>query len=127
MIGYQTNELPGFFTAETGVRLDVTAAAPDEIVAMFRAHRSLGRSQAMLVVQPPPAAFALPRARVEAAVDEAQRDARKNDIRGAAVTPYLLAAVTRLTGGSSLTANLALLEQNASLAGSLATLCSAPE
>ncbi len=127
VIGYQTNELPGFFTAETGVRLDVTAATPHEIVAMFRAHRSLGRSQAMLVVQAPPAAFALPRARVEAAVDEAQRDARKNDIRGGAVTPYLLAAVTRLTGGSSLTANLALLEQNASLAGSLATLCSAPE
>jgi pseudouridine-5'-phosphate glycosidase len=127
VIGYQTNELPGFFTAETGIRLDVTAATPGEIVAMFRAHRSLGRSQAMLVVQAPPAAFALPRARVEAAVEEAQRDARRNGIRGAAVTPYLLAAVTHLTGGSSLTANLALLEQNASLAGSLATLCSAPE
>ena len=127
VIGFQTNELPGFFTAETGIRLDVTAATPGEIVAMFRAHRSLGRSQAMLVVQPPPPAFALPRARVEAAVENAQRDARRNGIRGAAVTPYLLAAVTHLTGGSSLTANLALLEQNASLAGSLATLCSAPE
>ena len=63
----------------------------------------------------------------EASDDEAQLDARKNGIRGAALTPFLLAAVTRLTAGTSLTANLALLEQNASLAGSLATLCSAPE
>ena len=92
---------------------------------MFRTHRALGRSQSVLVVQPPPPAHALPRARVEAAVDEAQRDARQGGIRGAAVTPFLLAAVTRLTGGSSLTANLALLEQNAALAGSLATAYSA--
>jgi pseudouridine-5'-phosphate glycosidase len=127
VIGYQTSELPGFFTAETGIRLGVTAESSAEIVAMFRAHRSLGRTQSMLVVQAPPAEFALPRKRVEAAVDEAQRDARKNGIQGAAVTPYLLAAVTHLTGGSSLTANLALLEQNAALAGSLATLCSAAE
>ena len=127
VIGYQTDELPGFFTAETGIRLGATATTAEEIVSMFRTHRALGRSQAVLVVQPPPPAHALPRARVEAAVDEAQRDARENGIRGAAVTPFLLAAVTRLTGGSSLTANLALLEQNAALAGSLATVYSARE
>jgi pseudouridine-5'-phosphate glycosidase len=127
VIGYRTNELPGFFTAETGIRLDTTATRPEEIVAMFRAHRLLGRSQSMLVVQAPPAEFALARRQVDAAVDEALRDAQKNEIRGAAATPYLLAAVTRLTGGGSLAANLALLEQNAALAGSLATLCSAPE
>lgn len=127
VIGYQTDELPGFFTAETGIRLSATATTPEEVVATFRAHRALGRSQSLIVVQPPPPDFALPRARVEAAVEEAQRDALKSAIRGAAVTPFLLAAVTRLTDGSSLTANLALLEQNASLAGLLATLCAAPE
>jgi len=127
VIGYQTDEFPGFFTAETGIRLGATATTIEEIVSMFRTHRALGRSQAVLVVQPPPAAHALPRARVEAAVDEAQRDARRNGIRGAAVTPFLLAAVTRLTDGSSLTANVALLEQNAALAGCLATVYSSRE
>ena len=127
VIGYQTDEFPGFFTAETGIRLGASATSAEEIVSMFRTHRALGRSQSMLVVQPPPAAHALPRARVEAAVDEAQRDARQNGIRGAAVTPFLLAAVTRLTDGSSLTANLALLEQNASLAGCLAAVYSSRE
>jgi pseudouridine-5'-phosphate glycosidase len=127
VIGYRTNELPGFFTAETGIRLDATAASVAEIAAMFRVHRSLGRSQSMLVVQAPPAAHALPRWRVEAALEGALQDARNSGIRGAEVTPYLLGAITRMTGGSSLTANLALLEQNAALAGSLATVCSAEE
>ena len=127
VVGYRTSELPGFFTAETGIPLHVTADSVEEIAVMYGAHRALGRSQSMLVVQPPPAEHALPRARVEAAVKRAEEDARQNEIRGAAVTPYLLAAVTRLTEGSSLVANLALLEQNAALAGSLATVCSAPE
>lgn len=123
VIGYRTDELPGFFTVETGIRLSARVDEPDEIVAAFRAHRALGRMESILVVQPPPAAYALPRERVDEAVREAQSEARVAGIRGAAVTPYILAAVTRLTGGSSLAANLALLEQNAALAGEIATIC----
>jgi pseudouridine-5'-phosphate glycosidase len=123
VIGYRTDELPGFFTAETGIRLDTRADSVEEIATMFRVHRALGRPQSMLVVQAPPAEHALPRAAVEAAVARAQAEARESGIRGAAVTPYLLAAVTRLTSGSSLTVNLALLEQNAALAGALAVAC----
>jgi pseudouridylate synthase len=123
VVGYRTDELPGFFTAGTGLRLDYTASGAAEIAAMFRAHRALGRPQSMLVVQPPPAEHALDRGAVDAAVESAQRAARSDGIRGAAVTPYLLAAVTRLTGGTSLAANLALLEQNAALAAEIATMC----
>ena len=78
----------------------------------------------MLVVQPPPKEFSLDRTRVDTAVREARREAAENDVRGARVTPFLLGAVTRLTGGSSLDANLALLERNAELAGAIATMCS---
>ena len=124
VIGYRTEELPGFFTAETGIRLDTTADRADEIAAMFLAHLSLGRRQAMLVVQAPPASTALSRRSVERAVSEAQEDARQNGVRGSAVTPYLLAAITRLTDGQSLAANLSLLERNAALAGELAVICS---
>ena len=124
VVGYRTDELPGFFTAGTGIRLDARADEPHEIAALFEAHRSLGRTQSLLVVQPPPAEFALERAHVDSAVSEAQADARTAGIRGAAVTPFLLAAVMRLTGGKSLDANLALLEQNAALAGEIATICS---
>jgi pseudouridine-5'-phosphate glycosidase len=123
IVGYRTGELPGFFASETGISLDLRADDVTEIVALWRAHRSLGRTQSLLVVQPPPPEYAIPRADVEAAVSAAQNDARREGIAGARMTPFLLAAVTRLTGGSSLAANLALLEQNASLAGDIARVC----
>lgn len=123
VVGYRTRELPGFFTAETGIELDTSVDDVREIVEIFRASQKLSRTQAILVVQAPPAAFALDRGKVEAAVDGALAEIARDGIRGAGVTPYLLGAVTRLTGGSSMTANLALLEQNAALAGQIATMC----
>ena len=65
--------------------------------------RALGRSQAILVVQPPPAGVALARDPVDAAVVTALEDGRRSGIRGVAVTPYLLAAVERSTGGTIVT------------------------
>jgi pseudouridine-5'-phosphate glycosidase len=124
VLGYRTDQLPGFFTAETGIPLDVVVESASEIAEVYAAHRRLGRSQSIVVVQPPPTAHALPRTRVEAAVQQAQRDARAAGIRGAAVTPFLLAAVTRLTDGGSLAANIALLEQNAALAAEIALVSS---
>ena len=125
VVGFQTDELPGFFTAETGIRLDTRADDPSQIVTMFRAHRSLGRMQSILVVQRPPASHALDRVAVERAVAHAQAEATKAGVTGREVTPYLLAAVTRLTGGGSLEANLMLLERNSEVAGEIATICCA--
>jgi pseudouridine-5'-phosphate glycosidase len=122
IVGYRTNELPGFFFAETGIQLDTRVDDVSEIVAIYRAHRALGRTHSLLVVRPPPVEHALARVQVETAVQEAQADARRDGIHGAAVTPYLLAAVNRLTEGGSLAANLSLLEQNAALAGEIATM-----
>ena len=68
----------------------------------------------------PPADVALPGELVDGAVVTAIEEARRSDIRGAAVTPFLLAAVERATGGRSLRTNLGLLEANAELAGEIA-------
>lgn len=120
VLGYGTDELPGFYTAKTGIRLSARADTPDDVARVWLAQRSLGRPQALLVVQPPPAEFALDHSVVEGAVRAALGDAAMADVRGAAVTPYLLDRVTRLTGGRTLQANLALLEANAALAGKVA-------
>ena len=127
IVGYRTDEFPGFYTAETGIKLDTRMDDVADIVALYRAHRGLGRTQSILVVQPPPAAHALARSSVESAVRQAQLEAQRDGIHGANVTPYLLAAVNRLTNGGSLVANLALLEQNAALAGEIATMCGGPK
>ena len=120
VIGYRTDELPGFFTTTTGYRLGARADTPEEIAAIFRAGRALGRSQAVLVVQPPPADVALPAELVEGAVHGALAEARASGIRGAATTPFLLAAVMKATEGRSLSTNLGLLRENATLAGRIA-------
>jgi pseudouridine-5'-phosphate glycosidase len=120
VVGYRSWDLPGFYTAETGLRVPARAESPEEIAHMFRAHRALERPQAMLVMQAPPPELALSRVEVEEAVDRAVALARAAGVRGAAATPYLLSAVTEVTQGRSLQVNLALLEQNARLAGEIA-------
>ena len=121
VIGYGTDEMPGFFTRTTGLPLPARADSAREIADIHRAARTLGRSQATLVVHPPPADVALDPETVDRAVAGALDEARARDVRGAAVTPFLLAAVERATDGRSLAANLGLLEENAFLAGAIAT------
>ena len=120
VVGYRTDEMPGFFTRTTGLRLAARADTPTELARIHLASRALKRTQATLVVQGPPADVALSQDLVDHAVTRALDEARHSGVRGAAVTPYLLAAVERATGGRSLRTNLGLLEENAALAGAIA-------
>lgn len=120
VVGYRTGELPGFFTSETGIPLSTRVESAAEVAAIFTAHRGLGLPSAVVVVQPLPADVALPRQVVDAAVEGALSRATREDIRGASLTPFLLAEIERATEGRSLGANLALLEANARLAGEIA-------
>ncbi|MBI2407896.1 MAG: pseudouridine-5'-phosphate glycosidase [Gemmatimonadetes bacterium] len=120
IIGFGTDEFPGFFTRRTGLRLTASTDNPTDIARAFRAHRRLGRPGALLVVQPPPSTSALDEQTVTDAVSQALAEARAARVTGGAVTPFLLAAVERHTGGASLGANVALLESNAALAARIA-------
>lgn len=120
VVGYQTDDFPGFFFGSTGIRVQVQVDSVQEVAAIYRAQRSVSHPGALLVVQPPPAGQALPRAEVDAAVAHALQEARNVGIRGSAVTPYLLAAVEKATSGRSVSVNLSLLEGNARLAGAIA-------
>jgi pseudouridine-5'-phosphate glycosidase len=123
VVGYKTREMPGFFFADTGIVLPTTLDDVEEIAALFGIHRRMGRSQAIVVMQPPPATHAVRKAVIERALDTALDDAKRHGVRGGAVTPYLLTAVERATEGRTLAANLALLEANAALAGEIAVAC----
>ena len=124
VLGYRTSEMPGFFHAETGVTIPARVESAEEVARFFACHLTLGRAQAVLVMHPPPAEFAVPHSVVERALDQALADARRHGVRGAAATPYLLTAVERATSGRTLGANLALLEANAALAAEIAAACS---
>lgn len=125
VLGYNCEEFPGFFTAHTGLPLPRRVESAREVAEVQRAARRLGLPGAVLVVQPPPALVALDADEVESAVQGALAEARRTNVRGAAVTPFLLAAVERATGGRSLAANLGLLEANAALAAEIAVTMAA--
>lgn len=120
VIGYRTNELPGFFTAETGISLHVRCDTAAEIAAIARSHWSVGNGQSVLVVQPPPSDCAMSGRDLDAVIDDALGEAERKGVEGPQTTPFLLAAVSRLTKGQSLDVNLALLESNAGLAADIA-------
>jgi pseudouridine-5'-phosphate glycosidase len=120
VVGYRTDELPGFFTASTGIKLTARADSAPEIAAMFQAHVEFGRQQALVVVNPPPAKHAMARAEVDSAVRQALAEAAKAGIGGPALTPFLLDSMAKTTAGGSLPANLALLESNAGVAAEIA-------
>jgi pseudouridine-5'-phosphate glycosidase len=120
VIGYRTNELPGFFTAETGIHLNVCCDTATEIAAIARNHWALGNDESVLVAQAPLPAHAMSGRDLERAMAEALTQAEQKGIEGPALTPFLLEAVSRLTNRRSLDVNLELLENNAALAADIA-------
>lgn len=119
VIGVGTDELPGFYSRETGLALEHSVADAAEAAAIIRARRDLGQGGVVFAL-PPPKASALKRADVEKHLAAALKAAKTKKIDGKAVTPFLLSELATRTKGQSLKANLALLENNARFAAKLA-------
>jgi pseudouridine-5'-phosphate glycosidase len=120
VIGYCTDELPAFFTRDSGFGVDYRLDEPAEIARVMRAKQSLGLGGGLLIANPIPARFALPRELIDGAIAQALVDARLQGVAGKALTPFLLDRVNALTGGLSLAANIALVLNNARLAAAVA-------
>jgi len=117
--GYQTSELPAFFTDASGIALEHRFDDAGQIAAALRAHWDvLGSSGGVIVAVRPPSP--LPRAEVETALAVALREATRCKLPGKEVTPFLLTALADATAGRSRAANLDLLEINARVAALIA-------
>jgi pseudouridylate synthase len=120
VIGFGTDEFPAFYARSSGLKIDAMVDTPAEIAAIARAHWAAGNSSAILVCNPLPAEFALDGAWVDSLILKAVDEAKSLGVSGPSVTPYLLGRLRDLTGGKTLTANLALLRNNASLSAEIA-------
>jgi pseudouridine-5'-phosphate glycosidase len=125
VVGYRCDELPGFYTIETGLRVPRIEQL-DDLCRLHQAHRALGL-HGMVVVQPPPAQHAMARVRVERLVEEARMAARARRIRGAAFTPFMLQHMAERSQGATVRVNCALAVSNAGLAGALAATLAGPQ
>lgn len=120
VIGFQTSELPAFYTPESGLPVPHRADSADEVAAIATAQWAGGLGGGLLVTCPIPADHALAADTAESAIETALAEAAATGIHGPATTPFLLARVAELTGGESIAANRALLLNNASWAARFA-------
>jgi len=120
VVGYQTDEFPAFYSRQSGLNVSARLDSPEEIAEFAKAHWSLGLRSAVLVTNPVPETESIPKSEMEPIIAKASVEAMEKEIHGQALTPFLLGRISELTKGKSLKANLALLLNNARLAGEIA-------
>jgi pseudouridylate synthase len=119
VVGYQTDTLPAFFTRESEFPVDYRLDTPLDIARVLYAKWAMGLKGGMVVANPIPDSFAMPRALIDGAIEQALGEATAQGIGGKESTPFLLARVCELTGGDSLAANIQLVLNNARLAAAV--------
>ena len=115
VLGYQTEELPAFYTRSSGFGVDYRMDSPAELAAAFKAQNDMALGGGMLVTNPIPAEYSMPKDVIDAAIDQAIAECNAQGIKGKETTPFLLARVAEITGGDSLASNIRLVYNNAKL------------
>jgi pseudouridine-5'-phosphate glycosidase len=120
VLGYQTEELPAFYTRKSGLKVDYRVDSPKELAATIKAKHDLGMKGGLLVTNPIPEEYSMDSEVINKAINEAIEEAKANHIHGKETTPFLLAKVKDITGGDSLDSNIQLVYNNAKLAAETA-------
>jgi pseudouridine-5'-phosphate glycosidase len=120
VIGYQTEELPAFFTRSSGIKLEMRMDSPEEIAQFLVTKANLGLKGGVLIANPIPEEHQLDRAFIDKVIEASIAEAAEKGIAGKAVTPFLLGNIVKRTEGKSLQANLELVYNNAKVGAQLA-------
>ena len=124
VVGFGTEELPAFFSAQSGISLHQFVDTVGEAADIIRTRRELGLSGGEVLAVPPPEALAVALCDLENWTQTALTESQESGITGKSVTPYLLNRIAELSKGATLTVNTALILNNASIAGRLAVTLS---
>jgi len=120
VVGYQCDELPAFYSRRSGLPVDLRVDSPTEVAQVFRAQQALWIERALLVTVPVPEEFEVPAASLERALNAALLEAESQQVAGRELTPLLLSHMAQASEGATLKANVALLENNARVAATIA-------
>jgi pseudouridylate synthase len=121
VLGYQTDEFPAFYLRSSGQPVSVRVNSPAEAAALLEVHWNL-EGAGVVLAQPVANEVALGSGELQEALMQAENQAADTGIRGAALTPFLLARMAEATQGQTLRANQALVIANARLAAQVAKL-----
>ena len=126
VVGYNTDQFPAFYARTSGLPVDVRVDTPEEAAAIILAGRRMSLPGSTLIAVPVPAADEMPADQLETALVDALAQAERQGIEGSETTPFLLGWIADNTGGASLRANVALLENNAAVAAQIAVAVCSP-
>jgi pseudouridine-5'-phosphate glycosidase len=126
VVCYRTDQFPAFWSRSSGLKAPIRLDEAAAIAAFIRAREALALGGGMLVANPAPEADEIPAAEMETHIAAAYADSLAAGVTGKAVTPYLLDAVLKQTGGRSLVTNIALIKNNARLAAEIAVALASP-
>ncbi len=120
VLGYRADELPAFYSRDSGIAVDYRVDTPTEVAKVLRAQDALGLNSGELITVPVPEASAIPFSQMESVIESALVDMQAAGISGKDTTPFLLSRVAEKTRGESLSTNIELIMNNARLAGEVA-------
>jgi len=120
VVGYQCDQMPAFYSRQSGLPIDVRMDSPADIADLFRTQQRLNIGSALLVTVPVPFEFEVPSEQLRDVLNEALKMAEQQNIGGRELTPFLLSHMAERSEGSTLRANIALLENNARVAAEIA-------
>lgn len=120
VVGYQTEELPAFYTRKSGFKVDYRVDTPEEIAKALKAKWDLDLKGGLVVANPIPEAYEMDFDTINNAIAKAVKEAEENGIKGKESTPFLLSKVKEITGGQSLDSNIQLVYSNAKVAAQIA-------
>lgn len=120
VVGYQCDEMPAFYSRHSGLPVDARVDAAEGITEIVNAQRGLGITSALLVTVPVPFEAEVPADVLEAILNDSLAEAKRKQISGRELTPFLLSCMAQQSEGATLKANIALLENNARVAAEIA-------
>ena len=120
VLGYQTKELPAFYTRKSGFKVDYQMDTPEQIAKTLKAKWDVNLKGGVVIANPIPEEFAMDFDTITNAINNAVAEAEEKGIKGKDSTPFLLAKVKDITKGKSLESNIQLVFNNAKLASQIA-------
>ncbi|MCA1055943.1 pseudouridine-5'-phosphate glycosidase [Rossellomorea aquimaris] len=121
VLGYQTETLPAFYTRSSPYHVNARIESCEELASLLRAKWDLGLDGGVVIANPIQEKDAMDEREMTRIIESALREAEEKNITGKEVTPFLLGKVKELTNGKSLTANIALVKNNAVVGAALAS------
>jgi pseudouridine-5'-phosphate glycosidase len=120
VVCYRSDVFPAFWSRSSGLPAPIRLDSAEAIARFVVARDELGQAGGIFVANPIPAADEIPAEELRPSIEAATAAALAGGISGKAVTPYLLDSILVKTDGRSLTANIALIRNNARLAAEIA-------